>query len=260
MEVVASDGIHRALPTTASRAAAGTCAIAVIAKAPRPGQVKTRLHGLLSPEEAAALGSAFLRDTLENVALASRTAPIAPVLAYAPAEAEAGLQPTTPAGVSLLLADGSTGAAADVEGFGRVLLGTTRALLAQGYAAACVLGADSPTLPTDQLVRAARLLVSGEAEAVLGPAEDGGYWLLGLTRPIANAFARIPWSTSRAAAETRERLREAGVRVTELGTWYDVDDVASLRRLAGERDGFPAPNTTAVMQVLALADRLKPQF
>ena len=236
------------------------CAIAVIAKAPRPGHVKTRLQGLLTADETAALGTAFLQDTIDNVLLAAQHAPIDAVVAYAPAGEEARFTGMIPPNVSLLLADGSGGDAPGVEGFGRVLLHATRALLAQGYAAACVLGADSPTLPTAELVRAAQLLLSGDADAVLGAADDGGYYLLGLTAPHPAPYARIAWSTGNVAETTRYRLREAGLRTEELAAWPDIDDPPSLARLLREigcsGPAYPAPHTAAWLRALGIGDRL----
>lgn len=234
-----------------------TCAIAIMAKAPRPGHVKTRLQGLLAPDEAAALGTAFLCDTLGNLHEAARRAPIAPFVAYAPTGQEARFEGLLPPGTGLLLADGSNGEAPDVEGFGRVLLDTVRALLALGYRGACVLGADSPTLPTEELARAASLLLGGGCDAVLGPSEDGGYWLLGLREPHPEPFARIRWSTDGACADTRARLAEAGLRTVELRTWFDVDDPAALARLLRAEEGYAAPHTGAVLDRLQLRTRLR---
>jgi glycosyltransferase A (GT-A) superfamily protein (DUF2064 family) len=241
-------------------ARSSTCAIAVIAKAPRPGHVKTRLQAILHPDEAAAMGAAFLRDTLDNLAEAARQVPIAPVVAYAPAGQEARFDGMLPPGTALLLADGTHGDAPGVHGFGRVLLDTTRALLAQGYAAACVLGADSPTLPTASLVRCAEALLSGRADAVLGAAEDGGYYILGLTEPHATPYADISWSTGIVAAQTRERL--AHLRLEELDAWYDVDDPASLTRLVqdlttpGGSTPYQATHTAGLVERLRLSERL----
>lgn len=244
---------------------ATTCAIAIIAKAPRPGHVKTRLQGILSPDQAAALGAAFLRDTLANLAAAARHAPIAPIVAYAPAGQEARFDGILPPGAELLLADGANGDAPGVQGFGRVLLDTTRTLLARGYGAVCVLGADSPTLPTACLVRAATLLLGNHADAVLGPADDGGYWLLGLTHPHPEPYAQITWSTGTVADETRARIAAADLRLAELDTWYDVDDPAALARLVCETTAppsaadhlapYPAPHTAAVLAAIG-HDRL----
>ncbi len=239
-----------------------TCAIAVIAKAPRPGHVKTRLQSVLHPDEAARLGAAFLQDTLENLVHAARDAPIAPFVAYAPAGHESRFDGITPPGTQLILADGAEGDAPGVEGFGRVLLHTTRALLARGYGAACVLGADSPTLPTAELARAAALLLGNHADAVLGAADDGGYWLLGLTHPHPEPFARIAWSTDTVAETTRTRLHQANLRTAELATWYDIDDPTALARLVDEISApgpaYAAPRTAALVRAMAIADRLLP--
>lgn len=245
---------------------APTCAIAVIAKAPRPGHVKTRLHTLLTPEEAAAMGIAFLQDTLANLSAAARHAPIAPYVAYAPAGHEARFDGLLPPEATLILADGTNGDAPGVQGFGRVLLHTTRALFARGHAAVCVLGADSPTLPTAELVRAATILLARHTPAVLGPADDGGYWLLGLTEPRPEPFAGITWSSNAAAAETRARCAAAGLPVAELATWHDVDDPEALARLVqhlsapAARHGqtpFQAPFTAALSDSLDLPARLQ---
>ncbi len=232
-------------------------AVAVVAKAPRPGHVKTRLQGVLSADEAAALGTAFLRDTVENLHAAARLAPIAPVVAYAPAGQEARFDGLLTPGTGLLLAEGTNGAAEGVEGFGRVLLGAVRALLAQGYAAACVLGADSPTLPTAELARMAELLLGGDCDAVLGAVDDGGYYALGLRAPHPEPFARIRWSTDHACADTSARLAEAGLRTAALRPWFDVDDPAALRRLLDDRDGYAAPHTMAALEAFGLRDRLR---
>ena len=152
-----------------------------------------------------------------------------------------------------------------MEGFGRVLLHATRTLFARGYAAVGVLNADSPTLPTAELVRAAELLLAGNHDAVLGPADDGGYWLLGLTAPQPEPYADIAWSTDSVAATTRTRLRDAGLRFAELETWYDVDDPPALRRLHRELSGlivpgpvpFAAARTAALVRTLGIAARLR---
>ncbi len=235
-----------------------TCAVAIMAKAPRPGYVKTRLQGLLRPEEAAALGTAFLCDTLANLHAAAADAPIDPFVAYAPRGEEARFDGLLPPGTSLLLADGTKGDAPDVEAFGRVLLETMRALLERGYGGACVLAADSPTLPTAELARSAHLLLEPDGpDAVLGPSEDGGYWILGLRAPHAAPFARIRWSTEDACADTIAQLAEAGLTTVALRTWFDVDDPAALRRLLDANEGFAAPHTTTLLERFELRERLR---
>lgn len=236
-----------------------------MAKAPRPGQVKTRLQGLLTAGEAAQMGAAFLSDVTANVQAAGRIAPIHGYVAYAPGGQEAHFDGLLAPGTRLTLADGAGGAATGVEGFGRSLLHAMRTLLGLGYGAACVLNADSPTLPTAWLARAAeRLLVPG-CRAVLGPADDGGYWLLGLQTPESEMFARIPWSTERVAAATAERAGEIKLPLEQLGTWFDIDDRDGLHRLVREIAGpaqgadapFAAPSTARCVAGLGLADRLR---
>lgn len=230
------------------------CAIGVMAKAPQPGSSKTRLCPPLTHEQAAALSAAFLRDTTENIALAARQTPLAGYIAYAPRGAEALFEGHLAAETGLLLADGSPPMPGSVQGLGKCLLHAVMAMLAQGHASAVLLNSDSPTLPTEFLVRTARALASPAPRIVLGPAEDGGYYLLGMRAAHARLFEDIPWSTDRVAALTRARAAALGLEVVELPCWFDVDDEASLRRLAepvpptaGER-GYPAPFTRQALR------------
>jgi uncharacterized protein len=237
-------------PTSTSGSSA-TCAIGVMAKAPRSGRSKTRLCPPLSPDQAARLSAAFLRDTTANIQEAARAAPIAAYAAYAPRGAETLVVPHLAVGTDLVLADGSTPAPVAVEGFGRCLLQAIEGMLAHGHAAACVLSSDIPTLPTRLLVLAARLLLAPGDRAVLGACDDGGYYILGLKQAHARLFADIAWSTDTVAAATRARAREIGLALVELEPWYDVDDAASLARLFADRIGYAAPATRAVLARLA---------
>ena len=238
---------------------ASTCAIGVMAKAPRPGYCKTRLCPPLDAVQAAALSAAFLRDVTENIALAAHDAAICGCIAYAPANAEHLFDGHLAEGTSLLLADGAAPMPPDVQGFGRSLLHAIQAIFAQGFAAACVLNSDSPTLPTGFLVRAARALLAPGERVVLGPADDGGYYLLGMKQPHARLFADIAWSTGEVAAVTRARAASLGLDVVTLPTWYDVDDVAALTRLVAEHatpEAYPAPATRACIARIGLGSRL----
>ena len=235
-----------------------------MAKAPRPGHVKTRLQCVLSPHEAAQVGAAFLGDVTANVLAAAEAAPVHGYVAYAPAGQEARFEGVVAPGSRLVLADGAEGDAPGVEGFGRSLLHAMRALLGMGYGAACVLNADSPTLPTAWLADAARRLLAPGRRAVIGPADDGGYWLLGLQTPEPGMFARIPWSTDAVAAVTAERAREMSLPLHRLGAWFDVDDRDGLERLVrglgrpghGADAPFAAPSTACCMAALGLRERL----
>jgi glycosyltransferase A (GT-A) superfamily protein (DUF2064 family) len=227
--------------------------------------VKTRLSPPLSSEQAMQMGAAFLRDITENLALAAREAAIDAFVAYAPAGDAHLFDGHLAPGTRLLVAEGDIVAPAGVAGFGRCLLQTIEALLAAGYGAACVLNADSPTLPTGYLVRLAELLAVPGDRAVLGPAEDGGYYVLGMKTCHAGLFADIAWSTGLVADQTRARAAEANVSLPELPPWYDVDDPDALDRMAreclatplpgGER-AYPAPATAACARRIGLTDLL----
>lgn len=229
----------------------GRCAVAIMAKAPRLGDVKTRLVPPLTAAEAAALGAAFLRDIAENILAAAATSPIEAYVAFSPVGSEEVFAPLLPPGVRLLPPRRS--------GLAASLLDAAQDLLAAGYGAVCLVNADSPTLPTSVLVDAARrLLVPGE-RLVLGPASDGGYYLIGLKRAHRRLFEEIAWSTERVFAQTLERAAELGLEVATMPLWYDVDDAASLRRLIAElhtanAGGYAAPHTSAMLR--RLADRL----
>jgi uncharacterized protein len=224
-----------------------------MAKAPRQGEVKTRLVPPLTAAQATVLSAAFIRDTAENILAAADTvaidgAAIDGYVAYSPpgsAEAFAGV---VPVGIGLL--------PPRRIGLGASLFDAASDLLAAGYGAACLVNADSPNLPTAMLVEAARALAMPGDRVVLGGAEDGGYYLIGLKRPHRRLFEDIAWSTDRVLRQTLDRAAEIGLSVHALPVWYDVDDVASLRRLIGDLaapdraawPGYPAPCTSALLR------------
>ncbi len=207
------------------------------------------------------MSAAFLRDISENILSAARELQgIVPYVAYSPAGLEHLFDGVLARGTQLVLANGETDAPDDVHGFGRSLWHATQALFAQGHNSVCVLNSDSPTLPTACLVGAARALQGGVDRVVLGPAEDGGYYLLGMTRPHAALYAGIDWSTERVAAQTRAAAARLGLPVDELPAWYDVDDRVALDRLLQEFEagspGYAAPATAACVERLGLRSRL----
>lgn len=241
-------------------AASQPCAIAVMAKAPRAGQVKTRLVPPLTPEAAGLLSACFLRDITENIRLAARAAALQGYVAYAPAGLEPMFDGILAPGTGLVLAEGSGDLPPRVQGFGRALLDAARALFARGHEAVCLLNSDSPTLPTALLAEAARALAAPGDRIVLGPADDGGYYLLGMKAPHVHLFEDIAWSTGAVAAETRARACALGLPTGELAPWYDVDDGTALERLwreiaappQGVLAAYPAPATAACLARLRL--------
>jgi rSAM/selenodomain-associated transferase 1 len=232
-----------------------SCGIAVMAKASAPGRAKTRLVPPLDYDEAAALNTAFLHDVTDNILLAaSRAAPGATIAAYAaygPPGSEDFFRSRFPA-IDLI--------PAWLPNFGACLLHAIAQMFARGHSAAVVLNADSPTLPTALLNETAAVLAQPGDRAVLGPSSDGGYYLLGLKTAHRRLFEDIAWSTEHVAAQTRERAQEIGLPLHVLPQWYDVDDVACLRRLHAEifESGRPgaalpphaAPHSAALLSEL----------
>jgi rSAM/selenodomain-associated transferase 1 len=199
---------------------AGGIPVAIMAKVPAAGQVKTRLCPPLTPVQAAGLAACFLRDRVEQLAEVPEATP---VVAFAPPEREPELRALLPGTVRLVPQQGADlGARLD-----RLLAD----LLGTGGAGAIAIDADSPTLPTGYLRQACAALGERAADVVLGPCDDGGYYLVGLREPMPELFRDMPWSTSSVLGETVARARRLGRRVTLLPPWFDVDRGADLDRL-----------------------------
>ena len=201
------------------------CGIAVMAKASRPGRTKTRLAPALSPEFAASLNTAFLQDVAVNLLAAGKTGEVAGYMAFGPPE-DAGFFDMLPPQIRIFEAWCPT--------FGETLSGALRSLFSRGHEAACVLNADSPTLPVSILVEASRRLAAPGDRVVLGPSPDGGYYLLGLKIMHERLFQDIAWSTDFVLSQTLQRAEEMNVSVELLPEWYDVDDADSLMILRRE--------------------------
>lgn len=215
------------------------CALAIMAKAPRAGKVKTRLAPALGFEGAAAMNICFLRDTAENIqGVAGREfahGRAAGLVCYTPVGEEDAFEGLLPAEFGLIPQRG--------DGFGERLLLAAGDILACGFGAVCLIDSDSPTLPTAALEQAVEALLSPGDRVVLGGSHDGGYYLIGLKRAHPEPFENITWSTASVLEETRAQVRAAGLELVELPLWYDVDDADTLRvleaeLLAGERPAF----------------------
>src|SRR5687767_14140771 len=212
-----------------------------MAKVPGVVPVKSRLHGALTADRATALYRCFLLDRLDALAGVSG---IAPVVAFAPAHAWAAMAALAPAGFALVPQhDGD---------LGERLTTLLESLLAAGHPGAIAMDSDSPTLPMVYVARAAKALAAGTADVVLGPCDDGGYYLVGVRVPRPALFDAIPWSTAAVLAATLARARSLGLRVTLLPAWFDVDTEADLRRLHTEMHQAAA----APARTLAFVDAL----
>ena len=217
------------MPTTArhpENVAIPTCGMAVMAKASVPGRTKTRLVPPLTPDEAARLNTAFLRDIADNVLAAADELSIAGYMAFTPPQSKPFFEANLPHEIALIEACHPT--------LGECLVATIARLLELGHRCAVALNSDSPTLPTSLLLEAVAALAEPGDRAVLGPASDGGYYLLGLKQLHRRLFENIAWSTELVARQTLERAAEIDLPVHVLAPWYDVDDIAALKMLRAE--------------------------
>lgn len=239
------------------------CALVVMAKTPRAGKVKTRLAPPLTPQEAAELNICFLRDTTENLngicdAVAVGDAPrAAGLISYTPAGDEVAFDGLLPPGFSLVLQRGN--------GFGERLLAAAEDILALGFGSVCLIDSDSPTVPRAAFEQAIEALARPGDRVVLGPTDDGGYYLIGLKQAHAAPFERIAWSTATVFAETCQRVQEVELELVTLPLWYDVDDAVTLAVLRKELiegrrpelaaiDGYAAPHTSRFLREQLVSD------
>jgi uncharacterized protein len=218
--------IHRILdPRVPDPSASGRCALAVMTKAPRAGQVKTRLVPPLTSDEAAKLNVCFLRDTTATIAEA--TAEIGRgVAVYTPVGAEEAYVDILPSSFELVPQRG--------DKFGERLACATYDLFQLGFQSIYLIDSDSPTVPAKVYAEAARLLSNTGDRIVLGPADDGGYYLIGMKQNHRRLFEGIDWSTERVLDQTIQRAAELKLPVELLPTFFDVDDSATLRRLCDD--------------------------
>jgi hypothetical protein len=202
-------------------------ALLVIAKRPTPGQTKTRLVPPLTAEDAAGLYACFLADTLDLVRCVPETDHL---IAFLPAEARPYFAALAP-DFELVLQEGT--------GLGERLDNALTGCLRRGYERAVIMNSDGPTLPSTHLAQAFAALRNG-AEVVLGPSEDGGYYLIGVRQPVPRLLREVRMSTPTVLADTLALAAEEGLRVELLPAWYDVDEAADLARLASELADAPA--------------------
>lgn len=206
-----------------------TNALIVVAKRPMPGKTKTRLSPPLTPELASALYECFLFDTLDQMRQVSDAQH---VIAYLDeCEYFQRLAPD----FELIPQEGND--------LGERLDNALTLYLSRGYDHAVIMDSDSPTLPASYLLQAFQVL-SSDADVVLGPCDDGGYYLIGLKKPSPRLLRDVHMSTPTVAAETIMLAKEESLHLVTLPIWYDIDDVASLSRLIKEIDNHDLSNAT----------------
>ena len=191
--------------------------LGVVAKAPVPGMVKTRLIPHFTPEEAADLYRCFLQDRIQEI---SNLEGIDLAIAFTPADAEAAFVSFARNGFRLFAQRG--------RNLGERLHNIFLEKLAGGYDAVSIVDSDTPDLPGSMVKQSFHALISEGADAILGPCEDGGYYLVGMRRPHPELFQDIPWSTATVLTITLERAATLGIRTKLLSGWNDLDTLEDL--------------------------------
>ncbi|GFO68558.1 hypothetical protein GMLC_21370 [Geomonas limicola] len=188
--------------------------LAVFAKTPHPGKVKTRLAPALTPEEGAELYHCMLQDTIARM----RTLGVETVIFY---DGDEEFFRNFHPGLRLIRQHQA--------GLGERLEAAFRQLEDLGYRERVVIGSDAPDLPLSFIREAFDFLGTGK-DVVFGPAEDGGYYLVGLSGGMADLFQDVPWSTSEVLAVSYQKAQHAEFAVELISTWYDIDSYEDLLR------------------------------
>lgn len=194
-------------------------ATVIMAKVPHPGQVKTRLCPPLSLAQAAGLYRAFLYDKIAQVRTLAATQP---AIAYTPASGEDFFADLAP-DFTLMAQRGAD--------LGERLAHCLYSFLAMGYTGVLAIDSDTPTLPTAFLQQAIGLVASPEVDLVLGPSDDGGYYLIGMRALHRELFVDMAWSTDAVLPETVRRAQALGLKIAWLPPWFDVDMPEDFQRL-----------------------------
>jgi len=199
-------------------------ALVIFAKAPIPGEVKTRLCPPLTPDEAATLHGSFVLDMLERskTAVAKLKLPLDRYLACMPSSTLVFFKIMEERqGVKLIDQVG--------DDLGTRMQHTFETMFMKRYHRVFIVGTDVPSLPLNHYAQALTLLETNDL--VLGPALDGGYYLIGLKQMVPDLFVGIPWSTDRVLEMTQEKAATLGLKTALLPPWRDVDTIEDLRSL-----------------------------
>ena len=208
-----------------------TIAVAIICKTPAPGQSKTRLSPPFRPDECAGISACFISDLAATIGTLPHPAARGYAV-YTPIGSEPALRRLLPREFGLVPQGAGDLGNRLRQGFDDLLA---------SHAGAMLISSDSPTLPPEILCEAVETLAndarSGRDRMVICPALDGGYTLIGLSRPHPELFADMVWSTETVFAETLLRARQIGLPAVVLPAWYDIDDAQSYAILEAELRG-----------------------
>ena len=212
------------------KAARGDAILVLFARTPRAGAVKTRLAAAMGEEAALALHKAFLLDTIHTMHRAAHEGVVRTVWFSEAWE---------PDDETVRALDGIVTGVQPPGELGERMQACLLDLLTTGYRRVVILGADSPTLPVKIIVRAVEALA--DRDVVLGPADDGGYYLLGARTVIPEMFRGIEWGGPQVYADSVRVLKLLGAAPVELPPWHDVDTPEDLARLRAELAAWPPP-------------------
>lgn len=214
--------------------------LAIFAKAPVVGQVKTRLCPPLSPTQATDLSRCFLLDTVERMCTFSQ---VQVSIAFTPADSESIFRALLPFPVRYLPQRGGSLGEREIQVF--------IDLLAEGFTRVVIIGSDIPTLPGEYVRQAFARLAETTCDVVLGPSDDGGYYLIGARAVHRELVEKISWSTAQVLAQTLAQARSHGLNVSLLPAWHDVDTKEDLQQLIVDLrsgNGDDAPRTRAFLE------------
>ncbi|MDZ7359436.1 MAG: TIGR04282 family arsenosugar biosynthesis glycosyltransferase [candidate division KSB1 bacterium] len=203
-------------------------ALLIFVKYPEPGKVKTRLAAAVGAEIAAQLYQEFIRCTFD---IAMQIEVAAQFVTFTPIDKAKELRKLFPGPWQWF-------AQAESTDLGMRIHRAVQHVQQQGYSHVLTIGTDSPSLPAEYLKQAATALSTHDV--VLGPATDGGYYLIGLKSAPEKLFTGIEWSTERVLQQTLNRAEQLRMSVHQLPVWYDVDDLTTLQRFCREANLPPA--------------------
>ena len=195
----------------------GKLLLVVVAKAPVPGEVKTRLYPKLTIDEATDLYRCFLQDRIKEI---GRLTEIDLAISYTPEESKEYFSRFITNGFHLFPQRG--------KNLGERLSNIFKDKLADKYDAVSIIDSDTPDLPRSIVQQSFQLLMSNGVDAVFGPCDDGGYYLVAMRRPQPDLFQHIPWSTEAVLAATLERANAIGLKAELLPRWNDLDTFEDL--------------------------------
>jgi rSAM/selenodomain-associated transferase 1 len=200
------------------------CAIVIMAKAPIPGLVKTRMTPWLDPMVVSSLYHNFLLDKIEQV----KNIGVQAFIAYTPETGLAFFRSIIPPGFDLINQVGAD--------LGERLADISKSLFGQGFEKVLILDSDTPNLPVEYIQKGLDQL--DKSDVILGPCEDGGYYLIGLRECQPLLFQDIPWSTSRVTEFTVKKAQSRDLSVFLLEKWYDIDTIDDLLHLKLDLDSY----------------------